>query len=162
MTQPSCLATLTHKLLVVCLLFAVARLKETDCGKICQYAAGRKDRLYASLAYRPSLRCVVWNGPFSAYISELDSGRVHPRVGSGRVGLGRVGSRKFLNLVGRVGSAIWYKLFYAQTWQKPVSFNLIFFITSVHPKNPPPVGLKKVSTRKKSDNVEPVTGQAAT
>ena len=36
--------------------------------------------------------------------AELDMGRVHPRVGSGRVGLGRVGSRFFPYLVGWVGS----------------------------------------------------------
>ena len=36
--------------------------------------------------------------------AELFPGRVDPRVGSGRVGLGRVGSRKLPRTAGRVGS----------------------------------------------------------
>ena len=43
-------------------------------------------------------------------VTELSAGRMDPRVGSGWVGLGRVGSRFRRILAGRVGSAL--RIFY--------------------------------------------------
>ncbi len=70
---------------------------------------------------------VIW---IASCRTELASGRVDPRVGSGWVGSGRVGSVFFYDVMGRVGSGqefLFYFYFYFILFLFLYYFLMIFF-----------------------------------
>ena len=71
--------------------------------KITEFSKETRNTLCGA-KHRLSTTFLELQNPGNTLVTELSMGRVHPWVGSDRVGLGRVGSKFNKNPVGRVGS----------------------------------------------------------